>query len=236
MTVVPSHVELVSVNVGKPGFLGERQGRMVESGIRKLPVAERIIVVSATNLAGDGQADLVNHGGFEKAVYAYPFEHLARWTDELNPDAPFGPGAFGENLSIGGWLEHQACIGDVWRWGSAVLQVCQPRFPCYKLGMATGFPDVVDLLVANGRTGWYLRVLESGEAPAAGPIVVAERDAHRVTVLEAHRARLPGASMELIGRVAESPALASGLRKALLARMDKMAEAATVGRTMAPRV
>ena len=168
-------VGLLSVNAGKPGYLGERRGTMVESGIRKRPVPEGMIAVSTTNLAGDEQADLHNHGGPEKAVYAYPSEHLPLWGAEFKPDTPFGPGSFGENLSTSGWLESQTFIGDVWQWGDVVLQVCQPRFPCYKLGMATGFPRVVKAMVANGRTGWYLRVLEPGQAPVGGPINLVER-------------------------------------------------------------
>jgi MOSC domain-containing protein YiiM len=208
-------VELVSVNVGRPGYLGERRGHMVESGIRKKPVSETVIAVSLTNLDGDGQADLRNHGGFEKAVYAYPTDHLPAWSIELNADAPYGPGSFGENLSTAGWLGHDVYIGDVWQWGDAVLQVCQPRYPCFKLGMTLNRPAVVKSMVRTARTGWYLRVLERGEAPVAGPIAVIERGAGAVTVSEVHWARLPDAPVALIERVASAPALAAGLRSGL---------------------
>lgn len=208
-------VELVSVNVATPGYLGERRGRLVESGILKKPVRGNTIAVSPANLAGDGQADLRNHGGFDKAVYAYPAGHLPAWTLELQPDHPYAPGSFGENLSTSGWLENDVFIGDVWQWGDAVLQVSQPRYPCFKLGMALNRPGVVKAMVRNERTGWYLRVLEPGTVPIAGPIAVIERGEGAVTVAEAHRARLPDASFDLIERAASAPALAQSLRQGL---------------------
>ena len=143
------------------------------------------------------------HGGPDKAVYAYPVEHLPLWNDELGTD--FGPGTFGENLSTEGWLEDDVCIGDVWAWGEARLQVCQPRSPCYKLATITGRPDLLKRLVHTGRTGWYLRVLRPATVPVAGPIQVIERDPAGISVLRAHHASLPGgldrAGVEAVARV-----------------------------------
>ena len=116
------------------------------------------MTVTATNIDGDRQADLRVHGGPEKAVYSYPSEHWGPWTRDLAPDSPFGPGSFGENLSLAGIMEDEACIGDIWRWGDVRLQICQPRFPCYKLGEVLQNRNVIDLMVKNGRTGWYFRV------------------------------------------------------------------------------
>lgn len=76
-------------------------------------------------VAGDRPADLTFHGGPDKAVYAYPADHLPRWNEELG--TTFGPGTFGENLTTRGWLEDEVCIGDVWAWGDALLQVSRPR-------------------------------------------------------------------------------------------------------------
>lgn len=207
--------DLISVNVAKPGYLGERRGDIVESGIRKRPVERDQVYVGPTNIEGDGQADQVNHGGREKAVYAYPFDHLDVWTAELEPVLPLGPGAFGENLTVRGVDERSAHIGDIWKWGEALLQICQPRFPCFKLGMATGDPGVVRRMVENDRTGWYLRVLEPGYASVAGPLSLIDSDADGVSVLEAHRARLPGADLRLIERVVRASGLASGMQRDL---------------------
>ncbi len=186
-TLVLSRVALISVNVAEPSVIGFIHGHPILSGIGKRPVAAATLRVDRLNLEGDRQADLRVHGGEDKAVYAYPSEHLAAWSEELGPEPPFGPGAFGENLTTAGWLEGDVRIGDVWAWGDALLQVTQPRSPCFKLAMTTGFPSIVKRLTQNGRTGWYLRVLRPGVAPVAGPIDVVARLSEAPTVLEAHR-------------------------------------------------
>jgi len=128
-------VRLVSVNVGLPAVIGTRQGRPVHSGIGKRPVAgTETLKLGELNLEGDRQADLSVHGGAEKAVYAYASDHLPSWRAELlRPD--IGVGFFGENLSTEGLIESDVAIGDVWAWGDALLQVAQPRWPCFKLTM-----------------------------------------------------------------------------------------------------
>ena len=94
-------VELISVNVARPAYLGDRRGRMIESGIRK-PVQGGDIQVSLTNLDGDAQADLRNHGGRDKAIYAYPVDHLPAWSLELHPDLLLRTRSVCENLSTRG--------------------------------------------------------------------------------------------------------------------------------------
>jgi len=179
-------VELVSVNVAEPSVIGTFRGKPIRSAIGKQPVEAETLHLSLLNLEGDRQADLRVHGGPDQAVYAYPSEHLLLWTEELERETPFGPGAFGENLTTSGWLEHEVHIGDVWAWGDALLQVVQPRSPCFKLGIVTDRRDVLRRMVANGRTGWYLRVLRAGTVPVVGPIQVVERLPDTISVRDAH--------------------------------------------------
>lgn len=201
-------LQLVSVNVALPHVIGtQRNGRQIISGIAKQPVTAPELLLSHLNLEGDRQADLSVHGGPDKAVYAYPAEHLPRWNEELETN--FGPGTFGENLTTAGMLEDEVRIGDIWAWGDARLQVVQPRSPCYKLATITGRPDIGKRMVRNGRTGWYLRVLEPGRVPVAGTIQIIERHPGGVTVLAAHRASLPSATTEEIARVATVGPLAA---------------------------
>ena len=183
-------VELLSVNVARPAFLALHRGHPVRSGIAKKPVTSTTIEVGTINLDGDGQADMEVHGGEDKAVYAYPSEHIATWASERGEE--LGPASFGENLTVAGWLESDVCIGDLWAWGDAILEVCQPRWPCYKLGLYRGDQRILAQLRNTGRTGWYLRVLQTGTAPVAGPITVAVRHPAGVTVAEVHEARLNG--------------------------------------------
>ena len=187
-------VGLVSVNVAEPSVIGARHGLPILSAIAKRPVTEATLRLDSLNLEGDRQADLRVHGGPNKAVYAYPAEHLSRWNDEFGldtrPDSGqkrrFGPGDFGENLTTTGWLEDAVHLGDVWSWGEALLQVTQPRAPCFKLAMVTGRPELIKQFIESGRTGWYLRVLKPGAVPVAGPILVIARQPDAPTVLQAH--------------------------------------------------
>jgi MOSC domain-containing protein YiiM len=180
-------VEVVQVNVATPQLLADQGGERVYSGIAKRPVVPGTVLwLSLLNLAGDGQADLTVHGGPDKAVYAYPSEHLAPWAEWLGE--ALGDAPFGENLSTLGVLETDVHIGDVWRWGDAVLQVCQPRWPCFKLALHRGRADVVRQLRASGRTGWYLRVLEPGEVVVGAPITAIAQDPAGLTVADAHLA------------------------------------------------
>jgi MOSC domain-containing protein YiiM len=180
-------LHVVSVSVAMPSRLGVRRGRVVDSAIAKRPVLADSLWLDWTNLSGDKQGDPRAHGGVDKTVYCYAFEHYAAWEQEI-PSLAGPPPRFGENLTLSGGLESQVCVGDVWRWGDAVVQVAQPRHPCFKLAMHTGVADIEQRLVTAGRCGWYLRVLRPGEVPTRGGVTVEHRDDARLSVLDAHRA------------------------------------------------
>ena len=210
-------VELVSVNVAMPQYLGQHRGQRITSGIAKRPVTAESLWLDHLNLEGDGQADLESHGGPDKAVYAYPSEHLAPWSAELGEE--LGPAPFGENLSTAGATEDDVCIGDRWLWGDAVLEVCQPRTPCFKLAMHRGRGDIGRLLRRSGRTGWYLRVLQPGRVPVAGPVAV-EPHPMGATVAVVYEAATPGvAPIEVIQALLSVEPLALEWKLALAARL-----------------
>lgn len=179
-------MRLVSVNVGRPRPVSWRDG-IVSTGIYKEPVAGRVWV-RRLNLEGDGQADLTVHGGEHKAVYAYPFEHYAFWKQELGRN-DFVSGQFGENLTVEGLIEDAVHIGDVYRIGEALLQVSQPRSPCFKLGIRMGEESFVPRFVAENRTGFYLRVLEEGRVAAGDAIERVEQTKGSISVRDAFRLR-----------------------------------------------
>ena len=216
MTAPLREIALHAVCIGKVRQLGHKSdGTPVQSGFRKHPTLGPTVRLLPDGIEGDRQADLRVHGGLDKAVYAYPAEHLPVWTEELGLDTPLGPNAFGENLSISGMLETEACIGDVWSWGSALLQISQPRAPCYKLGLAHGREELPKLFTASGRAGIYLRVTQVGEAPVAGPIALVERHPDGLTVLEAHLARLPDADPALRARALACAPLAAAWKRGI---------------------
>jgi MOSC domain-containing protein YiiM len=178
---------VVSVNVGRPRPIGDRRGRPVYSGIVKRPVEGRIAVLGV-NLDGDDQADRRVHGGPDKAVYAYASEDTAWWSEELG--LALGPAAFGENLTVEGLEVTGAVIGEIWRVGSAELQVCQPRLPCYKLGLKFGDPQMLKRFALAARPGAYLRILREGALGAGDAVEIVERPAHGVTIATVNEAML----------------------------------------------
>lgn len=208
-------IALRSVNVALPRQIGIRRRKPVISGIYKAPVQQNRVIVTATGIIGDGQGDLIAHGGVDKAVYVYPIEHLIPWSQEHAVPEPYGPATFGENLTVAGLDEHGVFIGDRWQWGEVVLEVCQPRYPCYKLGMKLGRPSAVREMVENGRTGWYMRVIATGEAPTDGPMFLIDRSDQPISVAAAHQARLPGADVSLVRQTVAEPRLAERLRHSL---------------------
>jgi MOSC domain-containing protein YiiM len=150
---------VVAVCVGLPRTIGERAAQPVRSGIGKHPIADPV-VVHATGLDGDGQADLVNHGGPDKAVYAYDRSDARYWEERLG--RPLPPGAFGENLAVEGLASADVRVGDRLRVGTALLEVTQPRVPCYKLGIHMGDAAFPATFAKTLRVGFYLRVIETG--------------------------------------------------------------------------
>jgi len=145
--------------------------RGVGSGIAKTPMTEPVYL-GRFGFDGDAQGDGKHHGGPEKAVHHYPFEHYAHWQAQIGPrDVLAQPGAFGENLSTLGLTEETTAIGDVFRLGAAVIEVSQGRQPCWKLNLRFDQPDMALRVQRSGRTGWYYRVLEEGVvAPGDHPI------------------------------------------------------------------
>jgi MOSC domain-containing protein YiiM len=147
----------------------------VPSGIDKRPVAGAVRV-TPDGLAGDGHGDTRHHGGPEKAVHLYPHDHYPAWRADLPGRADlFRAGAFGENAVVRGITEADVCVGDVFRAGTALLEISQGRQPCWRLNLRFELPDMARRVQASGRTGWYFRVLRSGEIAAGAALELAER-------------------------------------------------------------
>lgn len=174
-------IRIESVFVGRPqNFSSEDASKFWTSAIVKHQVAGPVRV-EKTNLDGDEQADLVHHGGADKAVLAYPVSHYEYWR-ETHPDMDWSAGAFGENLSISHVTEINCCIGDVFVVSNCVLQISQPRQPCWKLVRRWNVADLAVQVQKTRRTGWYLRVLQSGMITAGDSMDLIERPHPELTV------------------------------------------------------
>lgn len=169
------------VAVGRPREVaGPRDGETTLTAIWKEPV-DGPVAVGQENLAGDAQADRVNHGGPEKSIYAYGEEDLAWWRDELGSVDDL---VFGQNLTTAGYDLRAAVVGERWRVGTAELEVVQPRIPCFKLGMRAGDRSMPRRFVKAERPGVYLRVLRTGALSAGDTITVVDRPDHGLGVAE----------------------------------------------------
>jgi MOSC domain-containing protein YiiM len=215
-------MRLLSVNVSYPMEVAHGR-KTVATGIFKEPVSGRVML-RAVNLDGDGQADLVNHGGVDRAVYAYPVENYDYWGRELvRDDLSFGQ--FGENFTVEGMTEDDVHIGDVFRVGDVLVEVSQPRPPCFKLGIKMGMPRFPKLFLASGRVGFYLRVLEEGEVGAGDGIERVRSGPEQLTVRETSNLLFfESENLEGAERALRIPALSSGWRESFEERLDAVGD------------
>ena len=174
---------VVSVNVGTPREAGYR-GNPVRTAIWKNPVAGRV-KVGGHKVEGDEQGNPEVHGGPDKAVYAYAAEDYEWWSSELGRE--LGPGTFGENLTLRGIDVSNALVGERWRVGGTLLEVAQPRIPCFKLGIKMGSQRFPARFAVAGRPGAYLRIVAEGEVGAGDPAEVVHRPGHDLSVAEVSR-------------------------------------------------
>jgi MOSC domain-containing protein YiiM len=209
-SAAPTPPRLLSVQVGRPIDVDTGR-RTVRTAIWKQPVEGRVRV-RGVNLDGDEQADLTVHGGPDKAVYAYAIEEVRLWEEEL--ERPLGPGFFGENLTTEGVDVSGAVLGERWRVGTTLLEVVQPRLPCFKLALKMEDPQFVRTFSRASRPGAYLKIIEEGELGAGDAVEVSGRPDHEVSVRLVSDALLNDRS--LAPRALAAPQLLPNLREHLV--------------------
>jgi MOSC domain-containing protein YiiM len=210
---------LLSVNVGLPRDI-EWQGRTVHTAVWKAPVQGRKMA-RRLNMDGDGQGDLVGHGGEHRAVFVYQIESYRYWQNQLGRD-DFTYGQFGENFTIEGLPDTEVCIGDHYRIGDALFEVTQPRITCYRVGIRMNEPQMAALLTSHGRPGFYFRVLEEGEVGTGDEISKVKVGPEHMTVAEINALLyLPGHPASKLERALRIPALSAGWRASLDALLNR---------------
>ncbi len=199
----------------------------VPSGIDKQAV-EFAVRVTAQGLAGDGQGDPRHHGGPEKAIHHYAFDHYPAWRRELGTlsgqaaEVLARPGAFGENVSSGGLTEANVCIGDRFRLGRALVEVSQARQPCWKLNHRFGYAGMARAVQQSLRTGWYYRVLEEGELSRGDSLVLVERPCPGWSLQRLlHVLYVERLDAGALAAMAALPSLAEGWRKLARQRLER---------------
>jgi MOSC domain-containing protein YiiM len=175
--------KVLSVNVGGVREF-EYNGRPARSAIWKSPARGRV-AARGVNLAGDDQADRRAHGGPDKAVYAYAAEDARWWEREVG--RALAPGEFGENLTTEGVELSQALVGERWQVGTTVLEVSEPRVPCWRLGVRMNDKTFPRRFTEALRPGAYLRIVVEGEVGAGDEVRVVERPDHGLTIRDVFR-------------------------------------------------
>lgn len=172
-------MKIISTNISKSKTVFYN-GKHIKTGIFKVPTCDQVII-DKTNIIGDEQADRVYHGGEHKAVYAFSFNHYDYWKKKLENNH-LSSGMFGENFTISNFSEQNIYIGDQFRIGTALLEVSQPRVPCFKLGIALDNKDVLRLFTQHYCTGVYFRVLQPGRAKTGDTVVVEKKSTHDISI------------------------------------------------------
>lgn len=209
--------DVLAVLVGQPSELSDGKGHSVQSAINKT-VVNHAIYLTETNLEGDRQADTKNHGGKDKAVLAYSYDHYPFWEKRLGKSFKYG--AFGENLTLSRLSEANLHIGDQFQLDAAVIQVSQPRQPCFKLAFKHGFKAMPLWVEETGRSGIYFRVLKEGEISPKPKLRLLEKGKGTLSLQEINEilfSRTP--NLEKWHEVADQEGLASRLRASLLKKL-----------------
>lgn len=217
--------KLLSVNIAQPREVSyiDRRGRekTTSTAIFKEPAPGRLML-RTLNLDGDGQADLNGHGGIYKAVYVYTVENYRYWANELGRTDFKAAGQFGENFTVEGMADDAVWIGDVFGVGGALVEVTQPRVPCFKLGIRVGIEGFQKQFARSCRVGFYLRVLEEGEVGAGDEFVGVRESSVRMTVREVmHLLYFDPDNLEDAKKALEIEALSPGWRRSFSDRIEK---------------
>jgi len=181
--MVSTPVKVLSVNVGGVREF-DHNGHPAKSAIWKSPIAGRI-AARGVNLAGDDQADRKAHGGPDKAVYAYAVEDMRWWEREIGRSLAYAE--FGENLTTEGIEVNDALVGERWRVGTTVLEVSEPRIPCWRLAVRMNDKMFPRRFAEAMRPGPYLRIVVEGDVGAGDEMTVVERPDHDLTIRDVFR-------------------------------------------------
>lgn len=213
MSITPiPHLEVEIIGL----FAGTPQSRWPDkptSAIGKDPVTG-FVAINETGLTNDQQADLRVHGGLEKAIHHYAADHLGFWKARFPDHADrFRSGGFGENISTVGMTEQQICLGDIFSLGTAQVEICQGRQPCWKLNAHTEIPSMAVEFQKSGKTGWYYRVVENGKVQTGDRMRLLVRPHPRWKLSEIIAARFDsGLDADIAAEIAALPALSESWR------------------------
>ncbi|HLR54873.1 MAG TPA: MOSC domain-containing protein [Pseudogracilibacillus sp.] len=218
-----SNPMVVEIRTGKAKEMGKTgakdpMDRPWKSAIYKQPETSEVFL-SVQGFKEDEVGDPVAHGGEEKALFAYPRAHFPKWREEL--EISISEGGFGENLVLDEMEEASVCIGDVYQLGEAIIEVSQPRRPCWKPARRHRVMDFALRIQNSGRTGWYYRVLKEGYLKAPTDLTLLERPFPEWTVEAANEVMyVRKKDLEAARALANCPKLAPNWKRSLYKRLE----------------
>ncbi|WP_042345641.1 MOSC domain-containing protein [Bacillus massiliigorillae] len=212
-------IELKNFSIGLPKTMKYDNEKEMTTAICKENVEEAFL--TKDGFIGDGVADLRYHGGPDRAVCVYPYEHYGLWEQEFNQVLPLS--AFGENITVSNMQEGQVCIGDIYRLGDAVIQITQARVPCSTITKRLGLPLLLKRIVETGYTGYLCRVLEEGSVRHDSKITLLEKHPNQISVLYTNEVYFHETkNVEGIKQILEVLELAGDWQKKLTDRLEKL--------------
>ncbi len=212
-------IELKNFTIGLPQKMKYGNDQEIDTGICKQTIEEAFL--TKEGFRGDGVADLRYHGGPDRAVCVYPFEHYLLWEKEFKKPLPSS--TFGENLTVTNMLEKDVCIGDIFRLGDAVIQITQGRIPCSTITKRTNNPSLLKRMVQTGYTGYLCRVLEEGMVRKNSKILLLESHPKQVSILYGNEVYFHNQKdVEGIKRLLDVQELANEWQELLVDRLTKL--------------
>ena len=215
-------MKILSINVSEPQKV-TFNGKELITSIYKKPVSNKV-TVSSQGIEGDRQADLTVHGGYDKAVYAYSYTHYQTWSEKLNSDFK-EYGLVGENLTIDDFDEDKINIGDQFKINECLLQVSQPRIPCYKIGIKLNSREFPKMFSQSGLLGSYLRVIHDGEISPGDTIHKVHSEENSMSVKDiAHLLFVDVKNIELMKQALDIKPLTEEIKEKFRERLMKLGD------------
>ena len=215
-------MKILSINVSEPQKV-TFNGKELITSIYKKPVSNKV-TVSSQGIEGDRQADLTVHGGYDKAVYAYSYMHYQTWSEKLNSDFK-EYGLVGENLTIDDFDEDKINIGDQFKINECLLQVSQPRIPCYKIGIKLNSREFPKMFSQSGLLGSYLRVIHDGEISPGDTIHKVHSEENSMSIKDiAHLLFVDVKNIELMKQALDIKPLTEEIKEKFRERLMKLGD------------
>ena len=215
-------MKILSINVSEPQKV-TFNGKELITSIYKKPVSNKVRV-SSQGIEGDRQADLTVHGGYDKAVYAYSYTHYQKWSEKLNSDFK-EYGLVGENLTIDDFNEDKINIGDQFKINECLLQVSQPRIPCYKIGIKLNSREFPKMFSQSGLLGSYLRVIHDGEISTGDEIHKVHSEENSMSLKDiAHLLFVDIKNIELMKQALDIKPLTEEIKEKFRERLMKLGD------------